>query len=198
VEKCTEGYSRTAAFLSSESNFSLYRGFSCLYSRVLLDLQDEIVVLERELRALDDMQHSNGEQSRLNSRSRDIRMSRKDAGTRNRQTILSEIQSKLGIYSATLQQARDLSSFQKPSDRDYRSVRTWFWNNTPFVEKEMEFIQRREDIISLYNGREWSTFDAIIEKFLMRLNSSLLRVSLAPHKHYVVRLTRYPEDVYHS
>lgn len=177
MEECTEGYSRTAAFLSSEPNFSIYRSFNYLSSRVLLNLQDEIVVLERELLTLDKTQQINGEHERLKSRRKDIRMSRQEV-SRDRQTILSEIQSKLKVYNEALKQARDLRSFQKPSSRDYRSVRAWFWNTTPFVEKEMEFIKHKEDIISLNNGREWSTFDSIVEKLLMSLNSSLLRVSL--------------------
>lgn len=197
MEHCSEGYSRTAAFLSSETNFSLYRGFGYLFSRVLLNLQDEIAALERELQDLDRMQGNNGERERLGSRSQDIAMAREEkkqrqqqseeggirvkTNQRDRQTILADIQSKLQVYGQTLQQARDIGSFQKPSDRDYHSVRTWFWNNSALVENEAKFIRHREDIISLHHGREWSTFDAIVEKLLMSLTNTLklkiLRVS---------------------
>jgi hypothetical protein len=50
------GYPRLAAFQSSESNFSLYRSFSYLHSRILLDLQDEIRSLEEELDQFDEFE----------------------------------------------------------------------------------------------------------------------------------------------
>jgi hypothetical protein len=194
VEKCPKGYAQVAAFLSSEPNFSLYRGFSYLYSRVLLNLQDEIVVLEGKLSDLDMCQEYNGQVNRLKSRRTDVRKSRAEPEVENRQTILSEIQSKLTVYSKettpnvkeglmlihlgeVLKQARELASFHKPSNRDYRSVRTWFWNTSSLVDPESKFIKHREDIISLHSGREWSTFDEIVEKVLLLPKSSWLRVS---------------------
>ena len=77
-----------------------------------------------------------------------------------------------------MKQAREIGSFQKPSNRDYKSVRIWFWNTTPLVEKEREFIKHKEDIISLHIGREWSAFDEIVEKFLMSLKSPWVRVRI--------------------
>jgi len=161
---------------------------------VLLNLQDEIVALENKLSDLDICQEHNGQGNRLKSRRTDVRKSRAEPEDENRQTILSEIQSKLTIYSKettrnvkgglmlihlgeTLKQARELASFHKPSNRDYRSVRTWFWNTSSLVDPESKFIKHREDIISLHSGREWSTFDEIVEKILLLPNSSWLRVS---------------------
>jgi hypothetical protein len=139
------------------------------------------VSLERELRNVDETQLANDQQGRLKSRQKDIRACRQENGQENgqrhRQTILSEIQSKLRVYSETLKDARDLGSFQKPSKRDYKSVRTWFWNNAPLVGKEQEFIKMKEDILSLHSGREWSTFDAIVEKLLLRLQWPIIAVS---------------------
>jgi hypothetical protein len=139
------------------------------------------VSLERELRNVDDTQLANDQKGRLKSRQKDIRACRhengQENGQRHRQTILSEIQSKLRVYSETLKDARDLGSFQKPSKRDYKSVRTWFWNNAPLVGKEQEFIKMKEDILSLHSGREWSTFDAIVEKLLLRLQWPIIGVS---------------------
>lgn len=179
MEDCTPGYSRTAAFLSSETNFSLYRGFSYLYSRVLLAIQDDIVILERELEDLDKEHQTNKQHVRLQSREQDMRISRRggDNGSRDRQSIIADISSKLEIYGKTMKQARDLAAFQRPSKRDYQSVRTWFWNTAPLVEKEREFIMHKEDIVSLHNGREWSTFDGIVEQLLMNLNSKVIKVS---------------------
>ena len=103
VEECPKGYSRTAAFLSSEPNFSLYRGFSYLYSRVLLNLQDEIAALERQLKDFEEIQKANGLEKRLESRAADVRGSRNETGKKNKSTILSELQSKLMIYGMFVQ-----------------------------------------------------------------------------------------------
>jgi hypothetical protein len=51
------GYPRLAAFQSSDESFLLYRKFGYLQSRVLLDKQDQLRLLEKELHELDDDLH---------------------------------------------------------------------------------------------------------------------------------------------
>ena len=53
VEQCAEGYPRLAAFLDSDDNFMIYRRFGFLSSRLLLDQQDKLRLLEEELNAID-------------------------------------------------------------------------------------------------------------------------------------------------
>ena len=53
MENNPNGYPRLAAFQASDPNFGLYRSDSYLHSRILLDLQDEITELEKELDNLD-------------------------------------------------------------------------------------------------------------------------------------------------
>jgi hypothetical protein len=96
VEETPNGFPRLAAFQSSEPNFSLYRSFSYLHSRVLLDLQDEITCLEKELDEIDWDDHEE-DADRLKSRDFDIRQSG-DGEQRNRRVILREIKSKLMEY----------------------------------------------------------------------------------------------------
>ena len=73
--------------------------------------------------------------------------------------------------------ARDLAAFQRPSERDRGSVRTWMSNHRPLVEKEQAFIRHREDHVTLHVGREWSGFDGWIESLLLMLDGRLMRVS---------------------
>jgi len=175
LESYPRGYPRLASFLSSECNFSLYRGFGYLHSRVLLGLQDDIVILERELEELDNEDAlSADDRRRLENREFDVNRERNDI-LRSRQDILAEIQSKLIAYDELLIKARDIQTFQKPSERDYRNVRTWFWNIGPLVEEESEFIRRKEDIVTLRHGREWCSFDGIIESSLKRFDCNLIR-----------------------
>jgi len=109
------GYPKAAAFQSSLPNFSLYRGFSYLHSRVLLDLQDEIASLEEEIDAIDSADMQTGNEMVLQSRTRDVYLNKKDLESRTRIThlnkeqvqeghprsrrqVLSEIREKLAEY----------------------------------------------------------------------------------------------------
>ena len=78
-----------------------------------------------------------------------------------------------------LVKTRDLLAFQKPSNRDYNSVRNWVSNLRPVVEREEAFIKHREDVISLHSGREWSAFDGMMESLLKKLDCGLIRVSFS-------------------
>ena len=98
VEKCPKGYPRLAAFHSSESGFSLYRGFSYLHSRVILDLQDELAALEKELDEKDDYDCDTDDGKRR-LRSRDVdKHEPADDGLRPRGEILSDLRKKLLEY----------------------------------------------------------------------------------------------------
>ena len=71
-----------------------------------------------------------------------------------------------------------MNVFQRPSKRDYRSLRTWFWNEKPLdYEREEDFTKRKEDLISLRNGREWGCFDGFIEDVIRKFHCSFIHVS---------------------
>ena len=98
MEECPKGYPKLAAFLSSEHNFSLYRAFGYLHSRVLLDLQDEISTLEKELDRADIFDYANGHENRLSSRRRDQVDAQNLGIERSRRHIMSDIRAKLNEY----------------------------------------------------------------------------------------------------
>jgi len=173
LENTPNGFPRLAAFQSSEANFALYRSFSYLHSRVLLDLQDEITCLEKELDDLD-WDDFDTDPDRLQSREIDIAKStRDDPERRNRRTILADIRAKLVEYDEVLIKARTLESFQRPSDRNYRSVRRYHHNTKPLMDSEMDSIRSKEDIVSLRNGREWASFDGGVESLLQHTDRFL-------------------------
>lgn len=72
--------------------------------------------------------------------------------------------------------ARKLESFQRPSDRNYRSVRRYHNNTKPLHDAETDAIRSKEDIISLHSGREWASFDGAVEKVLGKVDRFLQRV----------------------
>lgn len=220
LEDTPNGFPRLAAFQSSEANFALYRSFSYLHSRVLLDLQDEITELEKEL---DDFDLDDEDENPLCliSRSTDIRKAHQDearwkaekkaqkiaaktiareaaqqagneddwevefevdwaarnaGGFRNRRIVLKELQVKLLEYDRLLIKARTLESFQRPSDRNYRSVRRYLYNQKPLGDSEMESIRCKEDVVSLRSGREWAAFDGGVETMIGRMDRVLQKI----------------------
>ncbi|KAH7558292.1 hypothetical protein BM1_05564 [Bipolaris maydis] len=175
VEETPNGFPRLAAFQASEPNFSLYRSFSYLHSRVLLDLQDQITCLEKELDEIDWEDHDE-DADRLKSRDYDVQQPDGEGEPRTRRVILREIQSKLLEYDEVLIKARTLESFQRPSDRNYRSVRRYCHNQKPLMDAEMDSIRTKEDIVSLHNGREWATFDGGVETVIGQIDRLLQKV----------------------
>jgi hypothetical protein len=176
-----------------------------LHSRVLLDLQDEITSLERELDEID-WDDFDEDPNRLRSREIDVDTADSGENSRTRRVILKEIREKLMEYGMcfdngtparlhsllvegsitipatnesvdeVLIKARTLESFQKPSDRNYRSVRRYHHNTKPLMDAEMDSIRSKEDIVSLHNGREWATFDGGVETMIGQVDRFLQKV----------------------
>ena len=100
MEDCPEGYPRLAAFLSSDHNVMVYRGFNYLHSRCLLYQQDELVALERRLDEMDkDDEEDADERVRKCLRSRELDDVRKD---QPRRSLLREIKDKLSEYGRAI------------------------------------------------------------------------------------------------
>jgi hypothetical protein len=201
LEETPNGFPRLAAFQASEANFSLYRSFSYLHSRILLDLQDEITTLEKEL---DEKEWDDTEENEHCLKSRDTSATPTTTNTpRTRRVILREIKDKLMEYGAytpsphpfriatelprlavqltrsadeVLIKSRTLESFQRPSNRNYRSLRRFCYNTKPLMDAEMDSLRCKEDMVSLHNGREFVNFDASVETMIGQLDHALQKV----------------------
>jgi hypothetical protein len=83
-----------------------------------------------------------------------------------------------------LLKAKEVASLQRPSERDWRSVRRWLLEKAPLVKREQSFILRREDIVTLRSGREGAGFEGLVERtlgkadrFLQRFGCKAIQVS---------------------
>jgi len=193
-----------ANFQCSDRNFLHFRGFLDLHARVTLDLQFDIECIERELDALDRWDKESGLPNRLGSlqcKDRDRRASTIDkmpaefvqAGfTRTRPEAMRELRSKLMQYGKlnvrssvlrcaykildeVLLNSKAVNGLNRPSNRDHRSVLSWFAAKTPLVEEEAEYIQRKEDLVSIHAGRKCGGFDGLVERYLTFLDKALTR-----------------------
>lgn len=178
VEQFPVGYPLQAAFQSSEPSFSIYRSFGYLHSRVILEVQDELRVLEDKLVILDERDsHNEDREDCVTSRLSDLEQARLDGVSSERASLLDKIYNKLMQYDEILLKAREMNGFQRPSNRDYKSLRNWCNIERPLSsEAEREFVRRKEDLITLRQGREWAGFDGWMETAIMKLPRCLSEV----------------------
>ncbi|EON62312.1 hypothetical protein W97_01533 [Coniosporium apollinis CBS 100218] len=176
LDSCPEGYPQLAAFQASDDSFSQYRGFGYLHSRILLALQAEITVLEGDLKAIDEYDwQEDGRQDYLKSRAKDLADVEEGGYEGSRPELLNKLRNKLIEYDDMLIRARDLGAFQRPSKRDYHSLRSWYYSNAPLLDSEADCIKHKEDIVTLRQGREWAGFDGLIETSLRKIDCKLVR-----------------------
>lgn len=165
-----EGYPRLAAYTNSDLDTMLFRRFGWLRCRALLHIQDELHVLEDELKALD-AEHARGHPDRLRSRRFDEDQAyHQDIGMRR--AIMVDINSKLKDYDNLLERQRFVSTIRNPSMREFRSHFDWIRNHTPVVWEESQFIYHKDDILSL--GQQSDTWLGPLTDCLLQLLPSIL------------------------
>jgi hypothetical protein len=174
LENNPNGFPRLAAFQASDPNFGLYRSYSYLHSRILLDLQSEITELEDELDHID-WDENDEDEDRPKCRATEAAEGETE-DARTRRVVLREIKTKLMEYDEVLINVRRLQAFQRPSDRDYRSVRRYHNNTKPLMDGEMESIRSKEDIVSISTGRERAAFDGGVETLIGQVDGSLKKI----------------------
>lgn len=63
----------------------------------------------------------------------------------------------------------------RPSRRDYKSLIHWFESKKPLLLAEMQWVQRKEDIVTLRTGREAAGFEEFIESTLHTIDRFLTK-----------------------
>jgi hypothetical protein len=71
-----------------------------------------------------------------------------------------------------------MAALNKPTARDWRSVEAYIFDKRPLVDEESCFIYRKDDLITLRDGRDMALLDSFIEKMLQLFHCSLLQVSM--------------------
>ncbi|KAK4634276.1 hypothetical protein CLAFUW4_01010 [Fulvia fulva] len=146
-------------------------------------MQFDIEQIEGELDDLDRWEKTHGDVRKLSCRRRDSHRTPEELAAagfpahfkRCRPVLLSDLRLRLLEYDVFLLKCKEMVSLQRPSSRDYESVRTWFKDNQPIVQREEHFIRRKEDMITLRSGRESAVFDSLVERCLSRVDDFLQR-----------------------
>ncbi|KAE9365460.1 hypothetical protein N431DRAFT_353909, partial [Stipitochalara longipes BDJ] len=141
------GWPRVAAFLNSDDNFAVFRGFSHVHSRILLMLQVEITKLESKLSELD--RHDDASEAthyRLKS-------TRHEEGWDTAQNdLLEKLRMKVldyGKWNDLLLKAAQIRALKKTPRRDHRKLFNWIWRLKPVDKGEYDWIYHANDFVSL-------------------------------------------------
>ncbi|KAF2454112.1 hypothetical protein BDY21DRAFT_309540 [Lineolata rhizophorae] len=164
-----DGLPRLAAFQTALPYLSLYRRFGYLHARLLVDLQHQIRELENRLLKFDKYDvGQDGNRLRIQCSMKDIEDSEEEHGFGieiNRRQCLKELQDRLSEYDDLLIKTNTLASFNRPSAYGYASVRNWINDNRPLRGLGRDFIEWKEDLVTLGQPCEW----ALLDKLLMML-----------------------------
>ncbi|KAL8912468.1 MAG: hypothetical protein Q9172_007500, partial [Xanthocarpia lactea] len=172
LETFPKGFPRVACFLDSDDCFMVYKRFGIVFSRLLLNKQDEIRHMEDELQAMDKTDDAPGGGRYLMSRDEDVKRDPTSipwlqTEPQTRPQLLEKLELKILEYSELLLKANQLKALEKPSARDYRSVLHYMENDGgQMYEDEMSWIYDKEDLVSLRPGREHAWLDGMLERLL--------------------------------
>ncbi|KAL3462269.1 hypothetical protein BJX64DRAFT_288600 [Aspergillus heterothallicus] len=126
------------AFVASDPDFSFYRRFDTLSTRVILELQDNVARIERALEKVDE-ESSRKNEDRINNGT--LRMDQNV----NRRELLSKARGSLDEYYRFVELCSGIRSRPPPTERDVTSVRTWLSNDERAIAKEeMEYVEKRD------------------------------------------------------
>jgi hypothetical protein len=145
IQPPISGYDLLASHLSHPTTPlpPLYRRFTHLQHRLLLQLQDEISEMESELRHLDD-------QDTYHRQLHDLPASRRADWASGRLDLLSKINMKLEHYhGAVLRMARVNAATKTPGEGELGLYRGYLQKERPLMEMEMRFLDDAEDLMSL-------------------------------------------------
>jgi len=144
----------------------IYRRFGFLHARLLLQKQDELRLVEEELDEIDQRDACGKDAMVLQCREDDEARTGQEGNTRK--SLLSRIEDTLLKYGKSryyafsnftnqldniLFHAQQLVLSNRPSERDYNSLKNFMWNKKPLLEGNAQFIYNKDDLVTLRSGR---------------------------------------------
>ncbi|QDS71568.1 hypothetical protein FKW77_005884 [Venturia effusa] len=161
TRRTVAGYELLAEKLASQSQENergeemwtpVYRRFAQLNHRILLHLQDEISLLEEELRMVDEgiAQRAEMMEGEVPPASRRMEMRYGNEPYHRRTELLGRIFQKLGQYNQALASYASASKNYTPAQSDDISAyRAWMDEHEPVDEPESRFLGHEKDLMAL-------------------------------------------------
>ncbi|KAL8785690.1 MAG: hypothetical protein Q9195_008536, partial [Heterodermia aff. obscurata] len=176
VEDYPEGYPRLGCFMDSDESFLIYRRFGGVFSRLILNKQDELRAMEQRLFMMD-QEDAENDPKRLMSRTYDLQ---KDADpnvdkTLSRSFLLAQMERAALEYSHLLTHAKQLVAMNRPTASERRNVQTYIHNTKPLTAVESAFLSDENDLVTLRPGRSPTVLDGFVESVVRLLDFRLIK-----------------------
>ncbi|KAH8724700.1 hypothetical protein GQ44DRAFT_617498 [Phaeosphaeriaceae sp. PMI808] len=137
------GYRGFSAFLSSDNNFLIFRRFGSVNVRLLLYLQDEIAVLEKEL---EDLENFHAQDSATDIHNGSFRQEALPQRTK----LLETLNVKVRQYNELLIQHSNLRNRPRVPKRNVGSISNWLSNEqNAILDDEIAYMKMTPDLVQL-------------------------------------------------
>lgn len=151
----------------------IYRRFGFLHTRLLLEKQDELVVLEGMVDSMDDRDKKE-DQLRLQQRlhNHDTPQETLCGIGQSRKELFSNIEEALLKYDDLVLKYQAMVGSHRPTGREHRNVLNFISHKADrlVAEKEIKYIRHKEDLLTLRPGRETAWLDGMIFSIVKRLH----------------------------
>lgn len=184
VNDAAKGYPNVAAFLDSDDGFAIYRRFGWIQSILLMNKQENLRRLELRLGFLQRRMVNKNEAA---FSSLDIQGS--DEDKQEYQDLLASAETTFCAYTDLLNASQKMLSFAKPAEADRQNLGMYLHNRKPLMEDEWEWVQHKEDLITIKSGREHAWLDGVVEFTLKSIHCRfidfLFRSKVWPRRPYI-------------
>jgi hypothetical protein len=159
VENYPVGYPSVAAYMSTDIDGRIYRRFSYLRTRLLLQTQDKIVDLEKKLEELDNKDSQLALGGDVDALKRLVSRRFNEGNGAARMKVLEDLEPLLEKYDEMLLREHEISSIKGPSQKQRAHFHNFIYNGKVCVKDkpakkhlarlEYESLYRRDDTLIL-------------------------------------------------
>ncbi|KAF3940494.1 hypothetical protein ABW19_dt0206471 [Dactylella cylindrospora] len=170
------GYSYVAAFIDADEDFAVFRRFGTLKARVLLAQQAELEERELKLARIDKAEEVlAAQEEKVADNSTWIN----DNNT-ERRALIADIAEKLRRYEKDMLLYGQMLNLAKPQDWQRRNFKNMLYNEAPLYKTESQFLDDKEDLITLRKGNDdsvelWEPVSALFNRALTLVGRVLFR-----------------------
>ena len=169
------GYPALAEFLSSDERWSIYRRFKYLQTRLVLEKQDDLRLIEEELKNMDAVDRDPAMRDAASMSKWSTRQRRDADEAAQRRVFFDRAERMYKEYAELLLASTQIMHLENPSPHECKGVDNFISDTKPIVRQEAGWIHERGDLVTLRGARQHATLDAYLEEILLRGNHYLNR-----------------------
>jgi hypothetical protein len=169
IDEYPEGFPRLSAFVNSDDDFAMCRSFKLCHIRLLLHLQVEITIMEKELFELDKKDEAN---PAMEYRRRTTK--HKEHWDSEQRELRKELTAKIMEYDELVRKHVFMQSLGPPPERNHRSYFNWIWKRKPLGTGYYDYIYHASDFVKT-SGTKSNYFEDLIRDHMAWWRGSPIR-----------------------